>query len=163
VAAVIGSPMHPAGRAALAHFGVPESAATSFRARRLTTSDLAAADLILGAAPSHRAELLRYRPQALPNAFTIREFARLVELVDLDRLPTDPLLRARALVRAARAARGTAPPGSPDADTVPDPIRGSAHHHLESAGICAEALRVTFAALEPWVGAALRPSTGLVT
>lgn len=163
VAAVVGSPMHPAGCAALAHFGVPHSAATSFRARQLTTSDLAAADLILGAAPAHRAEALRYRPQALPNAFTIREFARLVGFVDLGRLPTDPPARGRALVRAARAARGTGPPCSPDADTVPDPIGGSAHDHLASARICADALQVTFAALEPEVGAALRPSAGLVT
>jgi protein-tyrosine phosphatase len=162
VAAVVGSAMHPASRAALPCFGVPESAAASFRARQLTAPELAAADLVLGLAPEHRSEALRIWPPALATAFTVREFARLVGLVDFHGLPADPVARARAVVQAARACRGITP-CSPADDTVPDPIRGSAADHLNSARICAEALHTTLAALTPGVGAALRPTAGFAT
>jgi protein-tyrosine phosphatase len=163
VGAVVGSPMHPATRAALPHFGVPESAAAAFRARQLTAEDLAVADLVLGAAPIHRSEALRIWPQGLAKAFTVREFARLAELVDLQGLPADPVTRAHAVVRAARACRGITPPCSPDDDTVPDPICGSAADHLNSARICADALHATLATLAPGVGVACWPTARFAT
>jgi protein-tyrosine phosphatase len=163
VAAVIGSAMHPASCAALEYFGIPETAAARFRACQLTASHVAAADLVLGAAPIHRGEALRVWPQAIARAFTLREFARLVRLVDLEALPADPVGRARALVEATRAARGMTPPVSPEANTVPDPMGGSAADHLNSARIAADALRVALATLTPDVGAALRCSAAFVT
>jgi hypothetical protein len=55
------------------------------------------------------------------------------------------------------------PPASPEANTVPDPMGGSAAGHLNSARIAADALRVTLAALVPDVGAVLRRSAAFVT
>jgi protein-tyrosine phosphatase len=163
VAAVIGSAIHPASRAALEQFGIPDAAGAPFRARQLTAGHVAAADVVLGAAPIHRGEALRLWPRALPTAFTLREFARLVQLVDLEALPVAPVARARALVEAARAARGMTPPVSPEANTVPDPMGGSAADHLNSARIAADALRVTLAALAPDLGAVLRRPAAFVT
>jgi protein-tyrosine phosphatase len=160
VAAVVGAPMHVASRAALEHFGAPSSAAESFRARQLTAGHVAAADLVLGAAPIHRGGALQLWPQALPLAFTLREFARLVPFAERQGLPLDPVARAAALVGAVRAARGMTPPCPPEANTVPDPMGRPAADHLNSARIAAEALHTILTALAPGFGAAFCPTAG---
>src|SRR5882762_10224905 len=53
VDAVVGGPMYPDTRAALAPWNLCE-AADVFLARQLTQADLAGADLIVGATPGHR-------------------------------------------------------------------------------------------------------------
>lgn len=148
VDAVVDSAMHPASRAALEAWNLYR-VAEGFRARQLTRAELAAADLILGAEPGHRSAAVQMWPRALASAFSLREFARLVATVDLGRLPLDPVTRARALVGAARANRGMAPPPPPEDDAIPDPIGGSAQLHLSSARLCAESLVGIVTALAP--------------
>ncbi|MGN6405360.1 arsenate reductase/protein-tyrosine-phosphatase family protein [Sinomonas sp.] len=53
----------------------------TFTARQLTERLVADADLILVLAEAHRAPLLALAPSALKRTFTLREFARIVELL----------------------------------------------------------------------------------
>jgi protein-tyrosine phosphatase len=129
-AAVVGAGMHPLSRAELAPWGLDGGASAGFRARQLAPELVGAADLVLGLTPGHRSGVLESEPGALPIAFALREFARLVAAADPAALPADPVERAHALVAGARDARGLLPPVPAGADAVPDPIgrSGAAHH-----------------------------------
>jgi len=124
--ALVGHSMHPASQAEALARGVAEPWVDAFVARQLGQRIASGADLILGLTPAHRGEAVRIWPRALPVAFSLLEFARLAALVDPSGLPVEPVDRGEALVAAARAQRGMAPGGGPEADVVPDPISGPA-------------------------------------
>lgn len=92
--------------------GIPADGAA---ARRLTSAMIAEADLVLTAEREHRGAVVSLAPGALRRTFTVRQFARLLDLVD-----ETPGRSLSELVSAAAAARGGVPsPG--EADDVPDP------------------------------------------
>ena len=150
VQAVVGSAMHPDSRAELAPWNLQGSHAEGFAARQLRPSMIEQSHLVLGATPRHRAAVVEQCPAALPLTFSLREFARLVGVVDRSALPEHPVARAHALVDLARVQRGLVP-AEPDADEVPDPMgRPRAAHHR-----AAELIHAATAAVVDVVG---RPS-----
>lgn len=121
VRAVVGAPMHPSSRAALAPWGLEaDHWSGRFRARQLTAGIVRDADLVLTASPRHRSAVLEDFPEMLGATFTLSEFARLVSGVDATMLPPDLVKRLRATVDAARARRGLIPPEGDD--RIADPI-----------------------------------------
>ena len=146
--AVVDSGMHRLSRAQLStRRDHPDVAA--FRGRQLPERDVALADLVLTVSREHRGRVLEDVPQALPKAFTIREFARLLEAAPPAPLPPDPVARARALVGIALATRGTPAPVSAEEDEVPDPVRGDESVHAASAEVVDAAVRVFLDRLVP--------------
>jgi protein-tyrosine phosphatase len=121
VQAVVGAPVHPDMRKELQPWGL-EREGGRFAARQLVPDLVESVDLVLGATPKHRSTVVREVPGALPFAFGLREFARLVTVVDHDALPAQPVARAHALVERARNRRGMLPPVAPEDDVIPDPI-----------------------------------------
>ncbi|HET7312669.1 MAG TPA: hypothetical protein VFJ17_15235 [Mycobacteriales bacterium] len=122
---LVGHPIEPDALAVLGELGV---AADEFAARELSRDIAEAQDLVLTATREHRAAAVSMLPRASRWTFTIREFARLVEAVDvaelLTRLDDDaPAVRGRALVDAAASQRGYVRPASPSDDDVADPYR----------------------------------------
>jgi protein-tyrosine phosphatase len=119
-----GSPMETYALSTLASYDVDGS---SFSARELVAEHVVAADLVLGATREHRAAAVVLHPRAAARTFTLREFARLAGAVDPAALPTsDPVERAKALVRAAAANRGLVPPEHPRDDDLDDPYQAPA-------------------------------------
>jgi protein-tyrosine phosphatase len=107
-----------------------------FSSRLLTSDLMATSDLVLTAQRRHRAAAIALHPRSHPKVFTIREFARLVQHVDPDRLPRDSAVpRAQALIRAAARLRGVVPPSSTNED-ITDPYGRPAEDYLA----CAEAI-----------------------
>lgn len=121
-----GSPMEPFALSTLATYGLDGS---QFRARELVAELVVGADLVLGATREHRAASVVLHPRAAKRTFTLREFTRLAAAVDDAALPQgDVVERAGALVAAAAAKRGLAPPEHPSDDDLVDP-----YHAPESA------------------------------
>lgn len=113
-----GSPMERNAVEALAEIGVHEGA---FRARELTSDLVRSSGLLLTATREHRVAVLTHDPTALRRTFTLREFARLVEVVD--GVPGRPGHVGRspaALVSVAADARGRVRL-APAEDDVADP------------------------------------------
>ena len=111
-----------------------------FRARLLVQNMVARADLVLTATREHRSAVVRLEPRAASRSFTLREFARLVALVDRAALPVDdPVERARSLVVATAASRGQVwvPPAE---DDIADPYGRSAADFARCEAEIAEAL-----------------------
>lgn len=94
-----------------------------FRARRLTEEHVREADLILAATRDHRSTAVQKHPRALKRAFTVREFARLIEGADLSDLPESPKERIDALVETARMRRSALAGVDPSTLDVIDPFR----------------------------------------
>jgi protein-tyrosine phosphatase len=95
----------------------------SFQARRLSEQMLKEADLILAMTRAQRGLVVDLLPAAVRRAFTLREFARLLSLVDPAALPAEsPAERLRAAIPLAAAGRGTQRM-SPEEDDVIDPFR----------------------------------------
>jgi len=116
-----GAPMEPFALTTLATFGHDGS---SFQARELVAEHVADADLVLTATREHRAAAVVLQPRAAKRTFTLREFDRLLSLVDPATLPTgDRVERARALVQAAAAHRGLVRPDTPADDDLEDPYQ----------------------------------------
>lgn len=114
-----GKQMEPFATRALASHGiVPEG----FSARELSLGDIERADLVLGAAREHRAAAVKLLPNAAPRTYTLRQFARLMDLVSATDLPADVAERGRALVEQAARGRGFAPADRPGDDDVRDPF-----------------------------------------
>lgn len=93
-------------------------------ARQLTADLVAEADLVLTATREHRHAVVALHPRAARYAYTLTQFARLVDAVDpatLDRSAGDGL---SALLDEVAATRGFAPPPAhPDLDDIADPYR----------------------------------------
>ncbi|HVE64173.1 MAG TPA: low molecular weight phosphatase family protein [Mycobacteriales bacterium] len=142
--------VHSAGTHGLEGWAVNEPAAArlealgighvDFRARLLVAEMVAHADLVLTATREHRSAVVRLGPRAASRTFTLREFARLVALVDRDALPSDdPVGRAKALVVAAAAGRGRVWVDPAD-DDIADPYGRSASVFEACSAEIAEAL-----------------------
>jgi protein-tyrosine phosphatase len=127
-AAQHGTPMAPQTAALLMELGGdPDGAA----ARRLTGDLVNRSALVLGAAAEHREAAVRMSPVwALPRAFTLREFARLLRPGDAVGR-SDPADRLAAMAESAAARRGSG--GATDYDDVDDPQGASP----EVARLCA--------------------------
>ena len=132
-----GYAIEPGAARELAALGI---ASEAFRARRITAELVHGADLVLTATREHRSAVVTLDPRALGKAFTMREFARLVDAVGP--LPVDdPADRARLVVAAAAEARSRHSPHRPEADDVADPYgRGAAAYERAMRDIT-EALR----------------------
>jgi hypothetical protein len=79
----------------------------------------------------------------------LREFARLVPLVDLSTLPDQPVQRAHALVDEVRSRRGLVPPVDPKDDEVLDPMGRPRQEHLAAASLISEAVLTLVKAFAP--------------
>lgn len=119
VGAVVGSPMHPDSALVLQGYGGDPA---GFAARQLVEDMAIDADLTLTMTRAHRRRVLELAPRALARTFTLREAARLAEMLgDGADLPgTGPADRARVLVREMNAARSRRQAGP--GDDIPDPI-----------------------------------------
>ena len=135
-----GSPMELHAATTLGSYGVDGA---GFRARELVAEHVAGADLVLGATREHRAAAVVLHPRAATRTFTLREFGRLVGVVDAADLPTgDVVDRARALVRAAAARRGLVRPDHPRDDDLEDPY----HAPASAFAVCADLVQRTLTA-----------------
>lgn len=141
VGAVVGAGMHPDSRAELTPWGLHGAAAEAFTARQLHPEMIERADLVLALTPRHRSAVVQQAPRALSTAFSLREFARLTDLVDRAGLPPVAVDRARALVGRARLARPLAAGHPADHDEIPDPIGLPPPAHHTSAVLISSALR----------------------
>ncbi|MFN2539519.1 MAG: low molecular weight phosphatase family protein [Mycobacteriales bacterium] len=113
------------------HHGIDGSA---FRAKALADFMVLGADLVLTATRDHRAAAVTLHPQAARKTFTIREFDRLLSVVDPAALPHgDPVERARAMVAAAASQRGLVRPDKPADDDITDPYRGPLSGYVSCA------------------------------
>ncbi|MDQ4501644.1 low molecular weight phosphatase family protein [Sinomonas sp. ASV322] len=76
--ALVGDPAQPLSAEIADRLG---STLDGFRARQLTEALVTGADLVLILAETHRAAVLSASPAALRRTFTLREFARIVDLL----------------------------------------------------------------------------------
>lgn len=148
--AFIGLPVaaHSAGTQALDGYGMPEPQlgiaaelgvpdGASHRAKTLTLSHVDDADLILAMGREHRSAAAQLTPKALRKAFTLREFARIAQVIPdaelegvKDRNAQD---RLREAVEIAATYRGLAlPAAKPQDNDVIDPYRRSSEIYLQS-------------------------------
>jgi protein-tyrosine phosphatase len=133
-----GAPMERFAVATLAELGVTGD---DFTARELTAPMVAAAGLVLAATREHRAAVVTLHPEAITRTFTLREFGRLAAVVDPATLPRgDVVARARGLIAAAAAARGSTPPVLPVQDDVGDPYGAPLALFRDAAALIADAL-----------------------
>jgi protein-tyrosine phosphatase len=118
--ALVGHPISEPMAVLLRQAGVePEP----FEGRLLSEQMLEDANLILTMTRAQRGLVVELRPAAVRRAFTLREFARLLSLVDPAALPAEsPAERLRAAIPLAAAGRGTQRM-SPEEDDVIDPFR----------------------------------------
>ncbi|GAB3600223.1 arsenate reductase/protein-tyrosine-phosphatase family protein [Microbacterium tumbae] len=138
--ALVGREMpEPAQRLAIAHGASAEDAA-AHRARLLTESVAADADLILAMSREHRTAAVERAPQLLRRTFTAREFARLsASLTDEDvrtaaeAAGTDPRARLSAVLALVTLQRGRVAPVPPQEEDVLDPYRRDSSVYEASA------------------------------
>jgi protein-tyrosine phosphatase len=137
---LVDNPMDPFARDALRdQHGID---GTAFRAKALAAVMVSGADLVLTATRDHRAAVVTLHPAAARTTFTIREFDRLLSLVDPATLPTgDRVARAHAVVAAAASQRGLVPPRKPHDDDVIDPYRGPLSGYVSCATLLHGALQ----------------------
>jgi len=118
--ALVGSEMDSQAAAQLvAHAGDP----AGFRARDLTPELIAEADLVLTATRAHRGKVALMSPKALRRVFTFRDFADLVDGMEVISTPGDQRGRVRQVAERAAASRGLKPPLAPDLADIVDPFR----------------------------------------
>lgn len=135
--ALVGEP--PAGRVldVLDEWGVEPGACS---ARPLSTDLVGRADLVLTAERAHRAAVVSLVPAAADSTFTLREFARLAELIGAGDLPGHgPVTRAHQLVRTAATHRARPPVADAHDDEIPDPLSGE----VEEFRACARMIEQT--------------------
>lgn len=139
VRALVGRPMHPYTRLALAPWGYAAyELAGEHVARQLGKEDITAADLILTAEEAHRPVVAWISADALPKMYSMRRFARILMVADELLLLSDPLERAVALVESASRIQASLRPLAGGEESVPDPIGGSARDHLLAADLVFE-------------------------
>jgi protein-tyrosine phosphatase len=143
VAALVGYGIDGPSAQALAELGVDPS---GHRARRLDDAMVAGADLVLGAAGSHRAAVVQASPLAFRRAFTLREFARLGQGLPPLGMPVTPEALVQRVGEVA-ARRGAVDPPAPGADEVADPFGASLDVARRSAQVVSEAVDGVVAAL----------------
>jgi protein-tyrosine phosphatase len=118
--ALVGHPISDPMAALLLDSGIEPD---SFEARRLSENMLKEADLVLTMTRAQRGLVVELWPAAVRRAFTLREFARLLNAVDPTALAAgSPAERLPAAISLAAAGRGR-PRISPEKDDVVDPFR----------------------------------------
>ncbi|WP_103504561.1 MULTISPECIES: protein-tyrosine-phosphatase [Streptomyces] len=131
----VGAPMEAHAAQVLTEFGADTD---GFTGRELLDEHVIRADLVLTATRDHRAQVISMGHSAGLRTFTLKEFTRLVRVIDMATLPdaTEPgglVSRARALSRAAAALRGWLAAPSAEADEVQDPY-GAPIPYFRSVG-----------------------------
>ena len=117
--ALVGSEMDAQAAAQLvAHGGDP----AGFRARDLTPALIAESDLVLTATRAHRGKVALMSPKALRRVFTFRDFADLVDGIEVRSTPGDQRGWVRQVTERAAASRGLKPPLAPDLADIVDPF-----------------------------------------
>lgn len=111
--------------------------AAGFAARQVTETMLREAELVLTLTRAHRAQVLEWAPSAVRRSFTLLEFVRVLESLDLTGLASGTAgERLRAIVPVATVGRALAPRPAPGSDDVPDPYgRGPAAYEHSLAAI----------------------------
>ncbi len=124
---VLGAPISPPMARLL---GEAEIASADFSARRVTPEELRAADLVLTMTKEQRRDVVDLAPAVVRRAFTLREFARLLDGLEPDELPGGTSAeRLRVAVRSAATRR------SPSAaDEIDDPYGGSEADYIRAFG-----------------------------
>lgn len=117
--------------------GLGAESPAAHRAQQITLAHVEDADLILAMEREHRSEVVRLSPRALRRTFTLRELARIADLVpDQDLVfedQDDLVANLKVLVEAAAVNRGLAVPfESPTDDDVVDPYRRSKQTYDDS-------------------------------
>lgn len=137
--ALIGEPIHPPMAALLDPVGADVS---DFSAAQLNESTVRQADLILALTRDHRAAVVDLWPGAVRRTFTLTEFARALQVVDLAQLPCDGTAAERLTAATPRATvlRGQIVPTSPDDDDVIDPYRRDQEVYREAFTIIRDAV-----------------------
>ncbi|TFB85634.1 low molecular weight phosphatase family protein [Cryobacterium algoricola] len=119
--AVVGHPMTPEAAALAILYG---AAPLIHAATQLTPELVAAADLVLTATREHRSEAVALHPRAARYAYTLNQFARLV-----DAIPPTPSADQEAItayLSEVSATKGLTPPPHDLADDdIEDPYRQS--------------------------------------
>lgn len=144
--ALIDHEMTPQAQDLAVRLGAAPDASSAHRARWLTESMLADADLVFAMAREHRSHIVQMVPATLRRAFTVREFARLTANVSdaeiraiADGAGDEPSARIRAVARFVSTLRGSIP-AQPDDDDVVDPYRRSQNTYDRSAEQLAPAI-----------------------
>jgi protein-tyrosine phosphatase len=113
-----GIPVHPYTAEALTRFGIQSG---SFFSRRLSGTDIDAADLILSAGQEHRDQVVAMRPNASRRAYLLKEFVRLAPFAEHGGVMADEVSRARCIVEGVAKLRGRLGYRDPATDEIPDP------------------------------------------
>lgn len=134
--ALVGEQMTEPTQRIAAELGVADPAA--HRAKQITEAHVRGADLVLALTREHRRQVVELVPSATRHTFTLRQLARLADLVTADDIEetqsVDPAARMRRAVEAAAQLRGMSPPiDHPEDDDVIDPYRRSEEVYRESA------------------------------
>ena len=162
VQGLTGEPMDEDAAAELHDLGGSDS---GFVAQRLDADQIRAADLILTANRKHRSSVVRVDASAAKRTFTIREFARLAEELDLRRLPdVDSNTRLQAVVEEVAASRGMVRPDERSDFDVEDPYGGSQALHRRIAvqidGATTTTANLLLSAVRQRPGSGPRPGPG---
>lgn len=113
-----------------------------FVARRLSPALLREADLVLAMSREHRQRIVEIFPAALRRTFTLREFARILELPEISgsQLSGSPGDRLGEMVNRAAALRPRARRPDPADDDVADPYREAPGVYADSLALITEAV-----------------------
>ncbi|MFJ2977304.1 low molecular weight phosphatase family protein [Curtobacterium sp. NPDC087082] len=138
-----GAPMDDAAAAQSVRLG---GSPDGHRARYLTAVIAGSADLVLTAERSHRAAVVSLAPRTAKRAFTVKQFARVLD--GLEPAELGGVSTPEELVALVARLRGTVPPlADPADDDVDDPYRRSTATHERVADEIAAALVVVADAL----------------
>lgn len=123
--AMVGDPIQPSSASIIRSYG---GNAEGFVARQLTPAMLREADLVLAMTSKHRGEVTQMDATLLRRTFTIREFARMVTVLDRQDSPStaeaaDPAGMWRSLPVRAASVRHLALAEHQSANDVADPYR----------------------------------------
>lgn len=124
------------------------------RAHPLTAELVSAADLVLTATREHRARVVSLSPRASRTAFTLKQFARLIQSLEAEPHPGEAgstsVASPRELLLAVTADAGSQrgylpPPERPDDDDIDDPYRRPQQEY-DKAGLAIDAAVSTIVA-----------------
>ncbi|PVE19076.1 low molecular weight phosphatase family protein [Arthrobacter sp. Bz4] len=116
--ALVGNPVDPRVAGMIRVLG---GSADNFAARQLTPQILRGQDLILTLTREHRSKVMELDPSMLRRTYTLREFARIYEHLELDESLEAPDRWRTAITKAFRAR--SAHTATADEDNVVDPYR----------------------------------------
>ncbi|GAA4118531.1 arsenate reductase/protein-tyrosine-phosphatase family protein [Enteractinococcus coprophilus] len=121
--------------------------------RQLAPDDLHNVDLVLGMAREHRSAAVQLNPNILRRAFTLREFARISDVVPASQLHAPsaqtPADKLRHAVERAASYRGIPiPPDAPEDDDILDPYQRSEQTYQTSRDQIVAAVETVIAYFE---------------